>query len=553
MKRIFALPLLLIISLSIYADRSIQQLYNQLDTAIANKNKYCQIKEKRIASLRYAYISANSSAKRFKIMLNMAEEYRTFNNDSTITCLQHGVEIAEAMKDKQRADFCRSLLAYQYANSGFYTESMVILNRVSLDKCDKATMTEYYKSKGFLYDQLSMYSKIQSDKAYFQSVSDSANNALLKIIPKESTFYFTTVFVRHSDKGEYPQALKTCNEWAKNVKEGTHEYAIMMYYRYCALSKLGETEKAERCLLQSAICDVETATYNETAIFNICQILKDRGDVKRAQTYMKYAYAAAISFGGKIRDNITHDLENVNSKYITDLNEKQQFVNRAFIAIAILFSLTFALLIYSWSQHKKLTSQKEKVEYMLHQLQENNKQLSRLAEQNKVANQKLVEVNIIKDKYIGIFFGFCSSYINLTDKTLKSVNRLLRNKQYDDLYQMSKSTELKENAINELYSKFDEIFLSMFPTFVQSFNDLLCPKARIVVKKQDSLNTPLRIFALIRLGVEESSKISELLNLALSTVYNYRTKYRNEALNGRATFEDEVKKIGIKITNAQDD
>lgn len=406
MRKLFSLSLLLLMSLAIYADKSIQQLYNQLDFAIANKNKYFQIKEERIASLRSAYISAHSSAKRFEVMLKMAEEYKTFKNDSTITSLQHGVEIAEEMKDNQKADFCRCLLAYQYVKSGFYAEAMVTLNRVSTGECDKTTMTEYYKSKGFLYDQLSMFTKNKSDKAYFQSVSDSANNALLRILSKKSTFYFTTVFVKQSDKGEYRQALKTSNEWAKIVKKGTHEYAVMMYYRYRALSELGEASKAEYCLLLSAICDVETATYNETAIFNICQILKDRGDVKRAQIYMQYAYAAAISFGGKIRDNITHDLENVNSKYITELNEKRQSVNRAFIAIAFLFFLTFALLIYSLSQHKKLIAQKEKVEHILIILQENNKKLSNLADQNKDTNQKLMEVSIIKDKYIGIFLEF---------------------------------------------------------------------------------------------------------------------------------------------------
>ncbi|HNY23932.1 MAG TPA: hypothetical protein PKM89_04130, partial [Bacteroidales bacterium] len=57
-------------------------------------------------------------------------------------------------------------------------------------------------------------------------------------------------------------------------------------------------------------------------------------------------------------------------------------------------------------------------------------------------------------------------------------------------------------------------------------------------------NSELRIFALIRLGITDSVKIAEFLRFSVSTVYNYRVKFRNAAITGRDNFEEEVMKIG---------
>ncbi len=80
-------------------------------------------------------------------------------------------------------------------------------------------------------------------------------------------------------------------------------------------------------------------------------------------------------------------------------------------------------------------------------------------------------------------------------------------------------------------SKFDTIFLSIFPDFVESFNALLKEDERIQEKKEGELLTPeLRIYALIRLGINDNSKIANFLHYSLQTVYNYRLKMRNKAI-----------------------
>ncbi|MBP8090230.1 MAG: transcriptional regulator, partial [Phocaeicola sp.] len=57
------------------------------------------------------------------------------------------------------------------------------------------------------------------------------------------------------------------------------------------------------------------------------------------------------------------------------------------------------------------------------------------------------------------------------------------------------------------------------------------------------LNTELRIFALVRLGIEDSSQIAEFLRYSVNTIYNYRAKVKNKAQVSRDDFENMVRNI----------
>ena len=76
------------------------------------------------------------------------------------------------------------------------------------------------------------------------------------------------------------------------------------------------------------------------------------------------------------------------------------------------------------------------------------------------------------------------------------------------------------------------------------FNKLLNEKDRITPKPGDLLNTELRIFALIRLGITDSTRIAEFLQYSLTTIYTYRSKVRNKAVGDKNEFEAAVMRIG---------
>ena len=121
----------------------------------------------------------------------------------------------------------------------------------------------------------------------------------------------------------------------------------------------------------------------------------------------------------------------------------------------------------------------------------------------------------------------------------------LKNKELDSLFQLTKSTELKEREIEELNQNFDSVFLHLFPGFVDDFNALLQPEMQIHPKEENRLTTDLRIFALIRLGIDDSSKIAEFLHYSVNTIYNYRARIKNGAIGNREQFEASVKDLGL--------
>ena len=178
------------------------------------------------------------------------------------------------------------------------------------------------------------------------------------------------------------------------------------------------------------------------------------------------------------------------------------------------------------------------------QLSTVNGQLSMLNDQLSTVNGQLTESNRVKEEYIGRFMSLCSQYIDKLDDYRKMVNRKMKNKELEELFRLSKSTELKERELEELLLNFDSVFLHLFPNFVNDFNALLQPEMWVKPKEENRLTTEIRIFALIRLGIEDSSKIAEFLHYSVNTIYNYRARIKNGAIDNRGQFEARVKVLG---------
>ena len=177
------------------------------------------------------------------------------------------------------------------------------------------------------------------------------------------------------------------------------------------------------------------------------------------------------------------------------------------------------------------------------QLASQTQELSTLNAQLSTLNSQLSESNRVKEEYIGRFMSLCSQYIDKLDNYRKMVNKKMKNKELEELFLMSKSTELKEKELEELFLNFDSVFLHLFPNFVNDFNALLQPEVRVQPKEDNRLTTEIRIFALIRLGIEDSSKIAEFLHYSVNTIYNYRARIKNGAIGNREQFERQIKTL----------
>ena len=129
------------------------------------------------------------------------------------------------------------------------------------------------------------------------------------------------------------------------------------------------------------------------------------------------------------------------------------------------------------------------------------------------------------------------------DNFSKIVTRKITAGQVEELLKMAKTNKFTEGQHKQFYDIFDATFLHIYPTFIDEFNNLLIPEEQIIIKEPGHLTTELRIYAFLRMGVEDSTKIASFLNYSVNTIYTYRNKIKSKAKD-RETFETSVMKIG---------
>ena len=177
-------------------------------------------------------------------------------------------------------------------------------------------------------------------------------------------------------------------------------------------------------------------------------------------------------------------------------------------------------------------------------MQELNEELGQSNLKLKEANHSIAENSYLKEEYIGRYMDQCSVYLEKMDNYRRSLGKIASSGNVEELYKHIKSTKFIEDELKDFYSNFDDTFLQLFPTFVDEFNALLAENEQIRPKSGERMNTELRIFALIRLGITDSVKIAQFLRYSVTTIYNYRTKVRNKAVGNRDELEKSIMQIG---------
>ena len=336
---------------------------------------------------------------------------------------------------------------------------------------------------------------------------------------------------------DYQKALYWNDKRMESATFGTSFYALVTYDRSGILRTMGKDDESLYYLILSAISDVRSAIKEQSSIMNLAQIMYERGDITRANTYINFSWSVTEAYKTRMR-NWRHIIpySMINSRFqgiISKQNEKLQFY---LLLITLLSFLLGVTLMYVYRQMMNLKVAKEKQQSL-------NKDLTVANNNFKKANLELLDSNNIKEVYISRFFKLCSTYVDRMHNFRKQVNKKLLKKEYSDLMKMTScASDLLVTEQQELYEHFDSAFLHIFPNFVTSVNDLLLPDEQFILKEGELLNTELRICALIRLGFVKSAQIAELLHYSPTTIYNYRTRLREKALS-RDVFEEKVMQI----------
>lgn len=312
-----------------------------------------------------------------------------------------------------------------------------------------------------------------------------------------------------------------------------------------AYQRLGNIDKQKENLLISSIADLQASVREYVSLRQLAVLLFQEGDIENAHEFLQIAMDDAQKCNARLRILEINDIfPIVNAAFVQKIQEQkmQQRVSIVIISLLVLFLL--AAIWRIWKQMKKTSEAHRETKEANNQLKRLNAELVDFNKRLTEANHAIAENSKIKEEYIAQFMDQCSLYIEKFDAYRKSLNKLLSAGKIDDLKKVLKSTDLMGDELKAFYRNFDATFLKLFPTFVTDFNKLLISEGQIVLKKEGQLNTELRVFALIRLGITDSVKIAQFLRYSVTTIYNYRTKTRNKALGNRNELEKRVMEIG---------
>ncbi len=532
--------------------RSTDSLLNQLDSVIAHRDEYRARKESRLSKLHHELSSATTDRQRFDALGALYGEYHSFNANSAYAMSMRQERIARRLGDRNLIINAILNKANIMSNVGMYHETLSMIDTIS-----SSTLPDYLKpylfhTKRTVYGNLAAYSAFPAEREYYERITDRYRDSLLTVNDPNSIFYFLIKADQLNVHDQPQAAINLLESFVNNNGLSEHDMAICAWTLSEAYAKINDRDNQKRQVLISAISDMKSAVREYVSLRQLALMLYQEGDLERAYKFLTIAVDDAAKCNARQRIvELNASYPMINSIYVETVRNQKRALERTIWIIAILSVILIGLLLLMRKQMLRIAEGRRNVEAANAKLTESNDKLNDLNRQLVQSNLKLheaynaiAEISELKEVYICQYMDRSLEYIEMLDTYRKGVGKMVSSGKLTDLQTFVKSTKLIDDELKAFYAKFDETFLNIFPTFVEDFNNLLLPEEAIIPKKKGALNTELRVFALIRLGISDSAKIAKFLRYSLTTIYNYRTKVRNKAKGKRDDLESEVMKIG---------
>lgn len=505
-------------------------LLDTLDITLREGHKYIDARRAKIAGLKAELARAATDAERYRLTGRLREEYRSFDIDSALYFANEKMAAARRIGNASYISDARMNLAEMSGVYGMYKEALDYIDSVDKGVLDVYQMEYYYHVYRNIYGLMADNCSNAVIKKRYLALTDSYRDSILLVNSPGSFNYVIVKADKDNVHGRYDEAIKIL-KGAYSKFDNIHGKALLDYSLAMAYAGKGDTANEKRHLILSAINDIRSGIREYTSLRLLAVMLYKEGDVDRAYAYMTRCMddAAACNSLWRIYE-VQKVFPIINKVYHHKLDRQRMviFCSLVFIILLTLF-LAVAILV--------IKKQMRKVSAARRQAQEANVRLKEL-------NRELSESSHIKEEYIAHYIDQCSLYIDKMDKYRKHLQKVAQKGGAKELFEEIRSKSFIDNELKDFYAQFDDSFLNLFPNFVDDFNNLLVPEQRIRLKPGEKLNTELRIFALIRLGISSSTKIANFLRYSVTTIYNYRVRLRNAAAGDREKFDDAVMMIG---------
>lgn len=527
------------------ADYKTDSLLLALDKAIKERPVYMEQKEQKLGELKRQLKRSVSDEERFSILGTLLEEYRSFNSDSALYAAQEREKLAMHIGNRNYIDNARMNIADVMGTTGMYKETMELMQRIDATRLSDDLLPYYYHIYRTVYGLMADYAVTDREKKLYATITDRYRDSLLLVNEDNALIHTLVRSDQYNYRNKYDQAIRLLTDYLEQKVEQIHDVAICAYTLSESYRLKGDKKNEKEYLIISAIADMKSAVREYISLRKLAVLLYQEGDIERAYSYVKICMQDAAACNARLRKlEILEIFPIINDAYQQKTEKQRKQMKWALFSISLLSVFLLLAIFYVYKQMKRVAAARREVINANKQLQKLNEELHLSNAQLKEANHSIAENSYLKEEYIGRYMDQCSVYLEKMDNYRRSLGKIAATGNVDELYKNIKSTKFIEEELKDFYANFDNTFLQLFPTFVEDFNALLAEGERICLKPGEQMNTELRIFALIRLGITDSVKIAQFLRYSVTTIYNYRTKVRNKAAGERDLLEQEVMKIG---------
>ena len=500
----------------------------RIDDALKMAYEYDHAKDQKISTIENMLNSRGvNDLQKYHIYGQLFDEYEAYQFDKAKEMLERQEAIADDLGNLSLRNDALLDKAMLFINAGLYLETHDIFDQLDTNSFDQQQMVAWYNARQkFIsdYDEYVSSSSVEvpdvKKVAYYQ-------DQILKNTPESSSVNQHIRVLRLIGSKDFDKASKLNTSILAGMDPSSRDYAIRAYWQGTIEEQRGNAYEAIHWWSLSAVSDIRCAIKDNASLSTLASRLIVLQDTDRAFRYIRQSLDDAIFYNAKLRKvQIATTLPMIEKAYSDNRalqdREKRRYINSiTTIALLLLVICVVAIRFYSKGQMNAREIKKKN-----DQLAEYYNSIEAAENDLKMTNLELIEANAAKEEYLGLFLSMCSGYLDKLKKTLPR--------------------EQYESELKNFYRTFDTSFVQLYPTFVEEFNSLLNEDDRIVLKEGENLNTELRIFALIKLGITQSSHIASLLRYSVNTIYNYRAQVKNAALSDRENFEDSVRKIGSK-------
>ena len=521
-------------------------LLGELDQLLKERITYVRKKENKINYLKQLSSSEASVDKKYDIISRLIEEYSNFQSDSAFQYIEQNRLLAGSLESKDKLLENRFQYIFLCAQAGLLNEAQHALLELEdpYPDMNMSQKAEYNKPYERLYMNLRELAQNSHLEEEYRRQELKYSRIICGLVPRESKDFYYYSFKQNYAEGNLEEAKKDIASYYQLIDSASNEAARALYH----LSLIYKIEKDELNEEQSLICsvmaDIKSAVKQNRSLRLLAQIRNDKGDIRRAYRYLDISLQDANFYNTRLRNSQIAEAIPIIQKEYQLQRDKQALYLWAGIVISTFFLLLIlGIALYLRKKRKDLSVARSQLLSINDKLNRINCEVQEKNEELQSLTSNLMESDRVKEKYIGHFLKLCSMYILKIGDYQKLVNRKIKSGQIEELYKLNSSTQYLLKESKDFYSQFDEAFLQIYPSFVKELNALLKEDQQYTLKEGEFLNAELRICALIRLGIKDSSQIAEFMGYNPVTVYTYRTKVKSRAKD-KNNFDQEILKIG---------